>query len=72
MIQLTPNTHLVCPNTGDNLGWKRYDAKELKKGVERLSEMSGKEPVPAPGPLVVLRHNSRDHAGIFLCHSEEV
>ena len=72
MMQFTPDTHLVCPNTGDNLGWKRYDAKELKKGVVRLSEMSGKEPFPAPGTLVVLRHNSRDHAGIFLFHSEEV
>lgn len=73
MMQFEPDTHFVCYNTGDNLGWKRYRAEEVKRGVVRLTEPEGKPtPFPAAGTLLVLRHNSRDHAGIFLYHSEEV
>lgn len=75
IMQFEPDTRFVCHNTGDNLGWgKRYHAQELKKGVVRLTEPGeGKTaPFPAAGTMLVLRHNNRDHAGMFLFHSEGV
>lgn len=73
MMQFEPETHFVCYNTGDNLGWVRYHAETLRKGVVRLKEPNGKPvPYPAAGTMLVLRHSTREHAGMFLYHSEDV
>ena len=70
-MQFDPNTHLVLPNTGDNLGWRSYDAMEVKPGLVRLSDpkREAEKFFPAPGTILVLRHSTRDHAGIFIYHS---
>lgn len=73
IMQFEADTHFVCYNTGDNLGWVRYHAEALKKGVVRLKEPKGKPvPYPAAGTMLVLRHNTREHAGIFLFHCDGV
>lgn len=75
IMQFDPENHFVLPNSGDNLGWgKIYHATEIKKGIVRLSDPKKETNIyfPAPGTLLVLRHNDRDHAGIFVYHSEQV
>lgn len=74
IMQFDPQTHFVSYNTGDNIGWRAYKTIEVKPGVVRISdhknELAGLW--PEPGTIVVLRHSDRDHAGIFLFHSENV
>lgn len=71
IMQFDPDTHLVLPNTGDNLGWRSYDATEINPGLIRLSDPKKEADkfFPAPGTVLVLRHSTRDHAGIFIYHS---
>ena len=38
IMQFAPETHFVLPNTGDNLGWRPYDATEVKPGLVRLAD----------------------------------
>lgn len=73
IMQFEPDTHLVCYNSGDNLGWTTYHTTEVRPGVIRLSDPKGKLNAffPEPGTVLVLRHSDRDHAGIFLFHSED-
>jgi len=58
IMQFDPDTHLVLPNTGDNLGWRSYDATEVKPGLIRLSDPKKEADkfFPAPGTVLVLRH----------------
>lgn len=71
IMQFDLQTHLVLPNTGDNLGWGKFEASEVKPGLVRLhartKELADK--LPQPGTLLVLRHSWRDHAGLFIFHS---
>ena len=64
----------VVPGTGDHgclgSGWGNYRAEEIEKGRIRLHHRFGRR--PAPGNLLVLRHNERDHAGLFIVDSKEV
>ena len=71
MMQFDPKTHLVLPNTGDNLGWGKFQASEIKPGIVRIHDPKKKLSTifPEPGTLLVLRHSMRDHAGIFVFHS---
>jgi len=71
MMQFDPDTRFVLPNTGDNLGWRSYDATEVSLGRVRLSDPQRKanKYFPKPGTILVLRHSTRDHAGIFIFHS---
>ncbi|MEG2127033.1 MAG: right-handed parallel beta-helix repeat-containing protein [Bacteroides sp.] len=73
VMQFDPKTHFVLPNTGDNLGWRSFKAAEVEPGVVRLSDPKGTKNLAFPpvGTLLVLRHSTRDHAGIFLFHSED-
>ena len=43
-----------------------YQAEQLEKGLVRLHKVTGRK--PAVGNFLVMRHSSRDHAGIFLLH----
>lgn len=64
----------VVPGTGDHgclgSGWEKYRAEELEKGRVRLHHRFGR--LPAPGNVLVLRHNERDHAGLFIVDSKDV
>ena len=73
IMQFDPKTHFVLPNTGDNLGWRSYDAIEVSPGRVRLSDpkREANKFYPAPGTILVLRHSTRDHAGIFIYHSTD-
>ena len=73
IMQFDPETHFVLPNTGDNLGWRPYDATEVKPGLVRLADpkREANKRFPAPGTILVLRHSTRDHAGIFIYHSTD-
>lgn len=71
IMQFDPETHFVLPNTGDNLGWRGYDAMKVSRGRVRLSDPNreANKFYPAAGTILVLRHSTRDHAGIFIFHS---
>lgn len=71
IMQFDPQTNYVRYNSGDNLGWMKFHAEEVKEGLVHLSDPSGKRAKHyAPeGTILVLRHNGRDHAGIFIYHS---
>lgn len=71
IMQFDPKTGFVLPQTGDNLGWRPYHALEVEPGIVRLADPKNEanKNFPVPGTILVLRHNSRDHAGIFIYHS---
>lgn len=67
-------TRLVVPQTGDNGCFRaidnKYSFEEQKHGIiHMLGEFTR---VPAVGNYLVLRHSPRDHAGIFVWHSENI
>lgn len=74
IMQFDPKTHFVSYNTGDNIGWRGYKTEEVKPGVVRISDPKNEinHLWPSVGTIVVLRHSDRDHAGVFLFHSENV
>lgn len=74
IMQFDPKTHFVSYNTGDNIGWRAYKTEEVRPGVVRISDPKNEinHLWPVAGTLVVLRHSDRDHAGLFLYHSENV
>ena len=71
-IEFEAHTHLIPPGGGDGCmrGNGDYRAEELKRGLVRLHNATGRK--PARGNFLVMRHNSRDHAGIFLLHSKDL
>ena len=72
IMEFTSDTHLVALNTGDRIGWRNYHAEEVSPGIVRLSDPSVAAFYPKEGNWLVLRHNERDHAGIFLYHSQRI
>lgn len=72
IMEFTPDTHLVAPNTGDRLGWRGYHAVEVSPGIVRLSDPKVAKVYPKEGNWLVLRHSERDHAGIYLYHSNQI
>jgi hypothetical protein len=73
-MEFDRNTLAVVPQTGDQgvLGGNSgdYQARELSLGVVRLNYPFKRK--PAAGNLLVLRHNNRDHAGVFIIDSKNV
>jgi len=69
-IEFECETHLIPPGGGDGCmrGNGNYRAEEIKRGLVRLDNATGRK--PAVGNFLVMRHSSRDHAGIFLLHSK--
>lgn len=69
-------TGYVAPYTGDiqALGgdWSDYEAKNIEYGVVRIGRKGGFKRMPIKGNRLVLRHSSRDHAGIFICNSKNI
>jgi len=64
------DTQLIPPGGGDGCmrGNGNYRAKELERGLVRLNGATGRK--PEVGNYLVMRHSSRDHAGVFLLHSK--
>jgi hypothetical protein len=71
-IEFESDTRLIPPGGGDGCmrGNGGYRAEELDRGLVRLHNAQGRK--PAVGNFLVMRHSSRDHAGIFLLHSKNV
>ena len=73
-MEFDGKTLQVVPETGDagclGAGWKRYRAEELQKGHIRLHHRFRRR--PAPANVLVLRHSTRDHAGLFIANSKDV
>lgn len=71
-IEFEAGTHLIPPGGGDGCmrGNGDYRAEELKRGLVRLHNAKGRK--PAKGNFLVMRHSSRDHAGIFLLQSKDL
>ncbi|MHC4740940.1 MAG: alpha-1,3-galactosidase-related protein [Planctomycetota bacterium] len=71
-IEFEAGTHLIPRGGGDGCmrGNRNYRAEELKRGLVRLHNATGRK--PARGNFLVMRHSSRDHAGIFLLHSKDL
>lgn len=68
-------THQISYHTGDVPGplgpkWRKYTARETSGGLIRLTGDFSRK--PARGSILVFRHNTRDHAMIFIRHSTDV
>ena len=75
-MEFNPNTGLIEPQTGGQYalgkGWKEYKASSSVYGIVRMRRDGGFKRYPAIGNVLVLRHSTRDHAGIFICNSSNV
>ncbi len=72
-IEFANDTRMIVPQSGDGaLGdnWNDYTATGLAGGKIRLQYPFKRK--PAIGNTLVLRHNDRDHAGIFITESKGV
>lgn len=76
IMEFQPDTRFVEPYTGDEqaLGysWQNYKAKEMAPGVVKIYREGGFTRHPKVGNWLVLRHSTRDHAGMFLVHSKDI
>lgn len=74
VMEFDGSTRLIPQGTGDSPclgdGWENYTATELAPGIVRLQYAFRR--LPAVGNMLVLRHNERDHAGIFINESSQV
>lgn len=75
IMEYEKDTHLIAYRTGDDPsalgpGWRGYKATVMDNGVVRLHYPFRRK--PSPGNILVLRHNSRDHAMIFVTHSDNI
>ena len=60
-------TRIIPQQSGDSPlggGWRNYQAQELSKGLVRLTYDFQRK--PKAGNILIMRHNARDHAGIFI------
>jgi hypothetical protein len=72
-IEFERDSHLIPQGSGDGcLGgnWRDYRAEELEPHLLRLHNSFARR--PAVGNYLVMRHNSREHAGMFFFHSKDV
>jgi len=72
-IEFEKDSHLIPQGSGDGClggGWQDYSAEELQPRLVRLHRAFGRK--PAVGNYLVLRHNSRQHAGMFFFHSKDI
>lgn len=75
VMEYMKGTHLIAYRTGDDPsalgpGWRGYKATVMNNGVVRLQYPFKRK--PSPGNILVLRHNARDHAMIFVTHSNNI
>lgn len=74
VMEFDRETKYISPQTGDPgcLGpdYEDYKAQELKYGLVRLTYPFKRK--LAKGNYLVLRHNARDHAGMFIIDSKNI
>ncbi|GAA4806886.1 right-handed parallel beta-helix repeat-containing protein [Olivibacter ginsenosidimutans] len=75
VMEVDKETNLIAYNTGDNpsalgSGWQKYTAEKLGKDIVRLHYAFKRK--PAKGNILILRHNDRDHALMFINESRNV
>ena len=75
IMEIEKDSRLIAPGTGDpgccGRGWDMAKAEEVAPGLVRFRKPFGSQR-PEPGNFLILRHNQRDHAGIFLYHSKNI
>lgn len=75
-IEFRGDSHIVEPYTGDDTifsnGPQDYKVEEIEKGIIRFTVKGSPKRLPQKGNYLVLRHNSRDHAGSFTCDSKNI
>ncbi|HBB90433.1 MAG TPA: alpha-1,3-galactosidase B [Bacteroidales bacterium] len=73
-MEFTRENRTVAYTTGDRgclgNGWRNYSAEEMKPGLVRLNYAFKR--LPERGNYLVLRHNERDHSGMFIVDSRNV
>ncbi|MCU4157826.1 right-handed parallel beta-helix repeat-containing protein [Carboxylicivirga sp. A043] len=76
VMEFQPDTRFVEPYTGDaqalGHGWQNYMAKEVVPGLVKVYRLGGFKRHPKVGNWLVLRHSTRDHAGMFLVNSKDI
>ncbi|ULQ51003.1 right-handed parallel beta-helix repeat-containing protein [Flavihumibacter fluvii] len=74
VMEFDAESRLIAQGTGDEacLGsnWNNYTATGLSPGLVRLNYNFARK--PKTGNMLVLRHNERDHAGIFITDSHDI
>lgn len=74
VMEFDSETRLIPQGTGDEpcLGnnWDQYRAEDIAPGLVRLHYDFARK--PKLGNVLVLRHNDRDHAGVFILESDGV
>ncbi len=75
IMELERETRRIAAQTGDRgccgREWDKAKTEELEPGLVRIYKSFEKQK-PDKGNFLILRHNQRDHAGIFLYHSKDI
>lgn len=73
-MEFDRDTHLIPPGTGDTTfgGGIKGNYRAEKVGDDTVHIRKHTRNLPKLGNFLVLRHNERIHAGIFLFHSKDV
>jgi hypothetical protein len=73
IMEFDKESKFIAQGCGDGcLGtaFYKYNAKEINKGIIRISYAIGRK--PSVGNYLALRHSARDHAGTFIVNSKNV
>ena len=75
IMEIERDSRFIAPQTGDpgccGRGWDWAHFVEEAPGMVRVHKPFGAQR-PEVGNYLILRHSSRDHAGMFLFHSKDV
>jgi hypothetical protein len=75
IMEIERESRLIAPQTGDpgccGRGWDWAQYVEEAPGVVRVLKPFGDQR-PEVGNYLILRHRQRDHAGMFVFHSQDV
>lgn len=75
IMEIERESRLIAPFTGDSgccgRGWDLAEAEEIETGLVKINKPFGLQR-PEKGNFLILRHNKRDHAGMFFFHSKNI
>jgi len=75
IMEIERESRLIAPYTGDGgccgRGWDKAVAEEIESGLVKIKKPFGLQR-PEKGNILILRHNKRDHAGMFFFHSKNI
>ena len=72
-MEFDAETRIIPQRSGDSPlggGWNKYTAEEREDGLVRLHHAFKRK--PKEGNILIMRHNARDHAGVFIYRSKDV